>query len=336
MAITLAEARNNTQEAYDPFVIDEFRKESPLLEMMQFDDAVNPSFSGGTMDYGYRRLKTQATASTRAINSDYTPQNVTTEKKSVTLAVMGGSFEVDRVVARNLGDGAGAAVELNITQKVKATVAKFNDEVINGDVAVDANGFDGLDKALTGSDTEIGLNVVTNWADLDTVPAVSQKALDSLDELMDMLNGPASVIVANRKALARIRAIARRAGMYVENPFEGLLDRNGRPVVRQQYGNVIFVDAGVKAGSNIDVIPVETRTVNSVSTTGLTDIYAIRLDLLDGFHGVATVGSQMIETWIPAFTDAKAVQTGAVELGPVAVALKATKGAAVLRNIKVQ
>ncbi len=336
MPVTLTEAKNNVQMDYDPFVIDEFRKASPMMELLQFDDAVNPSPAGGTLTYGYRRLATQASASTRAINTEYTPQNVTTLKVSVELAPMGGSFEVDRVIARNLGTGAGSAVELNLAQKVKSTVAKFNDEVVNGDTAVDANGFDGLDKALTGSSTEVGLTTVTDWSNLDSSAAVPQQALDTLDDLLDILNGPASLILGNRKALSKIRAIARRVGLYTRDPFEGLLDRNGRPVERERYGNVMFVDAGEKPASSNAVIPIETRTVGGSSVTGLTDIYAIRLDLLDGFHGVATVGSQLVETWLPDFSSAGAVKKGEVELGPVAVALKATKAAAVLRNVKVQ
>jgi hypothetical protein len=39
---------------------------------------------------------------------------------------------------------------------------------------------------------------------------------------------------------------------------------------------------------------------------------------------------------MPDFTVAGAVKTGEVELGPVAVALKRTKAAAVKRNVKVQ
>ena len=99
MAVTLAESKLNAQEDYDPAVIDEFRKESAVLDSLIFDDAVSPT-GGGTLDYGYRRLLTQPTAATRAYNTEYTPQNVTTEKKSITLAVLGGSFEVDRVLAK--------------------------------------------------------------------------------------------------------------------------------------------------------------------------------------------------------------------------------------------
>ena len=164
MAVTLAESKLNAQEDYDPAVIDEFRKESAVLDSLIFDDAVSPT-GGGTLDYGYRRLLTQPTAATRAYNTEYTPQNVTTEKKSITLAVLGGSFEVDRVLAK-LGPAASSNIALNVSQKVKAATTKFNDELINGDVAVDANGFDGLDKALTGSSTEFRASSVTNWTDL--------------------------------------------------------------------------------------------------------------------------------------------------------------------------
>ena len=43
MAVTLAEAKNNALEDYDPFVIDEFRKSSVILDSLIFDDAVNPA-----------------------------------------------------------------------------------------------------------------------------------------------------------------------------------------------------------------------------------------------------------------------------------------------------
>lgn len=334
MAISLAESKNNAVEDYDPAVIDEFRKESAILDSLVFDDVVNPVGGGATMDYGYRRQITQGTAATRAINSEYTPGNVTTEKKSVTLAVMGGSFEVDRVTAK-IGPAASSNVALNMANKIKAARTKFQDLVINGDTAVDANGFDGLDKALTGSATEFRATSVTDWTDFDTNARAEFKALDAIDEFLSMLDGSPTVILGNAKALARVRAAVRRAGQYTKDPVEGLLGPNGRPIVREQYGNVLLVDPGEVAGASTLIIPTETRTVATVSTTGLTDLYAYRVGI-DGFHGVSTVGGQIVQSWLPDFSTAGAVKKGEVELGPVAVALKATKAAAVFRNIKVQ
>lgn len=332
MAVTLAEAKNNAQNDYDPSVIDEFRKESAVLDSLTFDQAVNPSGGGATLTYGYRRLVTQATAAFRTLNSEYTPQEVTTAPFTTNLAVLGGAFEIDRVIA-SIGPAASAAVALNLSQKVKAATTKFQDAVINGDIAVEANGFDGLDKALTGSSTEFRATAVTDWTDFDTNARAEHKALDAIDEFLSLLDGAPTVILGNAKALARVRAAARRAGMYTKDPVEGLVGDGGRPVVRETYGGIVFADPGNQAGSNNPIIPIESRTVGTAQT-GLTDLYAYRVGL-DGFHGVTTVGSQLVQTWLPDFSTSGAVKKGEVELGPVSVALKATKAAAVFRNIKV-
>lgn len=331
MAVSLAEAKNNAQTDYDPAVIDEFRKESAVLDSLIFDDAVNPAGGGATMTYGYRRLATQPSAATRELNTEYTASNVTTTQHTVDLAVLGGSFEVDRVIAR-IGPAASSAVALNMSQKIKAATTKFQDEVINGDVAVDANGFDGLDKALTGSSTEFRPAAVTDWSGLNTTE-LRLGALDALDEFLSLLDGTPTILVGNQKVLAKVRSIVRGTGLYVRNPVEGLIGANGRPISREEYGGVVFADAGNKAGSNTPIIPVETRTVGT-SQTNLTDLYAYRVGI-DGFHGVTTVGSQIVYSWLPNFDTPGAVKKGEVELGPVGVALKATKAAAVFRNIKV-
>lgn len=344
MATSLAEAKNNTNDDFDAAVIDEFRKESVVLDSLVFDDAVNPSGGGATLDYGYRRLVSQPTAATRAYNSEYVAAEVTTQKYSTTLAVMGGSFNIDRVLAR-LGAAASGAVSLNLSQKIKATRTKFQDLVINGDTAVDANGFDGLNKALTGSSTEYlplnnGVSVgYVNWTDLDTDPAVKFKALDLLDEFLSTLDGTPTILLGNKKLLAKVRAIVRRTGMYTRDPIAGLMGQDGRPIIRESYGGMFFADPGDVAGASTAILPLATRDTDAGGAggniTGLADLYAYRVGL-DGFHGVTTSDGTLVNTWLPDFTHAGAVKAGEVELGPVGVALKATKAAGVLRNIKVQ
>lgn len=335
MATTLAEAANNTQTDLDVSVIDEFRKESAILDSLIFDDVVNPAGGGATLTYGYRRLVTQADAAFRAYNSEYVSSEVQTHPYTVNLAPLGGSFQVDRVLAK-LGPAASGAVALNLAQKIKATNTKFQDAVINGDTATDANGFDGLDKALTGSSTEVSADAVIDWSDFSTSEKV-YGVLDVLDDFLANLDGTPTVIVGNKDALARVRAAVRRANQYVQAPVDGLVGVNGRPITRETYGNILLVDAGPKAGSNDPIIPNATNpTIGGTAQTGtFTSLYAYRVGL-DGFHAVSTAGGQLVETWLPDFTHSGAVKTGEVELGPVAVALKATKAAAVLRNIKVR
>lgn len=323
MPITLAEGNRNTQTDLDVAVIDEFRKEDVVLDTLIFDDVVNPAGGGATMTYGYRRLKTQPNASFREINTEYTPENVETEHHTTGLAVLGGTFQVDRVVAE-LGPAASGAVALNMSQKVKATSTKFQDAVINGDTAVEAHGFDGLDKALAGSSTE--MTTTASWSDLDTDPSAPHKALDLIDEFLSLLDGTPTVILGNTKALAKVRAIVRRSSMYQREPVEGLVGTNGRPITRETYGGIFFADPGNKAGTNDPIIPI---------VDGKTDLYAYRVGL-DGFHGISTASGRLVKTWLPDFSNVKAVQEGGVELGPVGVALKATKAAAVLRGVRVQ
>jgi len=312
MPVTLVEAQKNAATAMDYAVIDEFRG-NPLLDLLTFEDAVSPN-GGGTLTYGYRRLVTGGTAAFRALNSEYTPTEVTTAPATVDLKPLGGSFQVDRVIGR-VGPAATGAVALNMGQKVKAARTFFGDQFINGDSDVNANGFDGLDAILTGSSTEID-GAAYDWSALDE--AGSQDVIDVLDEFLSTLDGGAGAIISNRRLLAKIRSAARRAGYYDRSPGAA-----GSQI--ETYAGIRLVDAGQKANSNTDVIPV---------TAGTTDLYAVRLGL-DGVHGVSMAGAPLVQTWLPDFTTPGAVKTGEVEMGPVAVAVKATKSAAVLRNVRV-
>lgn len=325
MAVTLAEAKNNALEDYDPFVIDEFRKSSVILDSLIFDDAVNPAGGGATLDYSYRRQETQPTAEFRAINTEYSPSTTTTKKYSTTLAVLGGAFEIDRILA-NIGPKGSDEVTRNINDKVKAAITLFQDTVINGDTGVNDKAFDGLDKALTGSSTEMKPTSDTyDWTDLEGEK--SNKAIDTLDEFLDLLDGTPTIVVGNKKALARVRAMVRRTSMYVREPIDGLVNADGRPISRESYGGILFADAGEKAGSNDPIIP--------IAADGTTSLYAYRVGL-DGFCGITTTDGTLVKTWLPDFTQPGAVHRGEVELGPVGVALKATKAAGVLRKIKVR
>ncbi len=325
MAVTLAEAKNNALEDYDPFVIDEFRKSSVILDSLIFDDAVNPAGGGATLDYSYRRQETQPTAEFRAINTEYLPSTTTTKKYSTTLAVLGGAFEIDRILA-NIGPKGSDEVTRNINDKVKAAITLFQDTVINGDTGVNGKAFDGLDKALTGSSTEMKPTSDTyDWTDLEGEKG--NKAIDTLDEFLDLLDGMPTIVVGNKKALARVRAMVRRTSMYVREPIDGLVNADGRPISRESYGGILFADAGEKAGSNDPIIP--------IASDGTTSLYAYRVGL-DGFCGITTTDGTLVKTWLPDFTQPGAVHRGEVELGPVGVALKATKAAGVLRKIKVR
>ena len=313
MAITLADVQVNFQDHLYPEVIDEFRKNSFLLDSMIFDDAVSPTGGGATMTYAYNRVLTQATAATRAINSEYTAQEAKKKRYTVDLKVMGGSFQIDRVLAAT--GGIVDEVQFQLNQKIKATQAAFSDMVINGDITKDANGFDGLSKALTGGATEINAGIDLSTADKVTTNYMA--FLDMLEEMIAAMDGAPTALMGNGAMMAKVRAAARRASMYQTNK-----DNWGQQV--EYYGNVPLIDLGAKAGSNDPIVATE---------SGKTSLYAVRIGL-DGFHGVSVAGQSPIKTWLPDFNTAGAVKKGEVEL-VAAVALKNSRAAAVLRNVTV-
>lgn len=338
MAITLADAQQNCADDVDFAVIDEFRKSDFLLNALTFDDAVTPGVGGATLTYGYTRLVTERAAQTRDYNSevDYTPKAVRS-KESVELVPFGAGFTVDRVLAK-LGPAATNEVSFQMAQAIKSTRAKVSDSVITGASNSDSS-FEGLDAILTGTTTEVNGGVpgtdvltVTDWrAATVNTQVLAHGAIDALDNLLSLLDGEPGAILTNRQGKLTLRRIARMAGYLTESE-----DAFGKQI--DGYAGVPIVDLGARSASSSPVIPMNTKDVDGAgagaSVSGLTDFYVVRFGL-DAFHGVATAGSQIVNTYLPDFTTQGAVKKGEVEVGPVAVALKATKSAAVLRNVRI-
>lgn len=314
MPVTLAQASQNAQTDLDTAIIDEFRT-NDILDLVTFDDVVNPAGGGATLVYGYRRLVTPGEAAFRAVNSEYVPKEATTQLFTTELKVLGGSFQIDRVLA-NVGAAASGEVALQSSQKIKAVQAKFGEAVILGDSAVDADSFDGLSKALTGSSTEN--STARNWSGPMTQTLAFQ-ILTDVDDLLATLDGQAGAILGNRRTIQLIKAAARFANQAV-------LTVGPRDTTITSYNGARLVDAGFKSGSAAPIIPI---------TAKKSDLYAVRFGL-DGFHALSTLGGQVINYYAPDFTTPGAVKTGEVEMGPVGVALKKTKAAGVFRGIQIE
>lgn len=316
MAVTLEESKKFTQDDLQMGVIDEFRKSSWLLDHLTFDDSVSPTGSGTTLTYSYTRLKTQPNANFREINTEYTPSEVEVQRHSVDLKIFGGAFEIDRVIA-NMG-GIADQVELQMQQKIKAANALFNDTFINGDSATDALAFDGLDKAVTGSDTEFVLPTVLDMSSAAAIKENYVEFMFYLDKFLKKLDGKPSFIGGNTDFISVIQLCAKLAGKYQETK-----DDFGRPI--EVYNGIPLIDFGTKAGTNEDVV--------ATGEDGISSLYFGRLGL-DGLHGVSEANTSPIKTWLPDFTTAGAVKKGEVEM-LAAVALKASKAAGKMTNVKI-
>lgn len=315
-SFTLADAKKLSDSKLTKYVIDEFRK-SPLLDAMVFDDTVKPQ-GGNSLSYVYNRVTTLPTAAGRAINTEYTSQEAKTDRVTVDLKVFGGSFELDRVLQADETEVV-KLTEFQLEQKIKATRALFADWFINGDSAADATAFDGLDKALTGSSTERSLNTVLDLSTAEMVEKNWKAFTYQLRQVMKLMDGAPTLMGVNSDMFAVFQSIADFSTQYTQTKNE-----LGTEIVK--WGNATIMDLGDKPGTSKSI-------VETSSDDGTTDIFFTRIGL-DGVHGVTPTGSKAPNIYLPDLKTPGAVKKGEVEM-VAAMAMKATRSAAVLRKVKV-
>lgn len=324
MPITLQEAKVGMADHVDQSVVDTFQRSSILLDKLTFDNAISTGTGGSTLTYGYTQLKTPATAGVRAINAEYAANEAKREKKTASAVIMGGSFQVDRVLQNT--SGAVDELAFQLEQKIKAVANEFHYLVINGKAAGTAGAgkpdgtFDGLAKMLSGTSNEIGSEVDVSTADLMTKNA--QAFLDEVDALLSQVDG-ANMLMMNGKMLTKFRGIARRAGYY-----ERTKDDAGRVI--ETYNGVPIVNLG-KYFNGTAAVDAVADTAATASALGKSDIYAVSLGL-DGFHGISPTGTGVVQSYMPDMAQPGAVKTGEVEL-VAGVVLKNTLKAGVLKGI---
>lgn len=331
--ITLADAKVGESDKVRDSVIDEFRKTSILLDRLVFDDAVNPT-GGSTLAYGYLREKVPAVASFREVGEEYTPQETTREKITTNLKIFGGSFEVDRVIENTSGRNSETSRQLK--KKVKVAASLFHYTAINGDSDTDSKTFDGLDKILKGTSTELNTDSYIDVSDSTALDANFGQLLDALDEFLASLDGVATFLMMNTAMATRLTGAARRARYLTQSETSFGVRVNG-------YNHIPILDMGWFAQQTdattfqeVPVVPVASRAVGTAGATvdNLTDIYAAVVDL-DHFFGITVTGSNFINSYLPDYSKPGAIKKGEAEM-IAAVALGSTRGAAVLRNIKIK
>ena len=324
MAITLAEAKVGMADKVDQQVVDEFRRSSLLLDRLVFDNAISPGTGGSTLTYGYVQLKTPSTAAVRAINAEYTAGEAKREEKTAKAVIMGGSFEIDRVIQNT--SGAVDELAFQAQQKIKATSNYFHNLVINGTSSSSgagyvANTFDGLRKLLNGTSNELSTDI--DLSDASKLDSNSNAFIDQLDALVHAVDGDVTMLLMNADMLLKVRAAARRAGYY-----DRTKDDFGRVV--ELFGGIPLMDCGkyYNGSASVDVIGTSTPTT---SAAGTSSIYAVSIGL-DGFHGISPTGTGVISSYMPNMTSPGAVKKGEVEL-VAGVVLKNTLKAAALNGI---
>lgn len=331
MAMTLAEMKAGMSDKVSQQIVDIFLRESEILQLLPFDNCVSPQ-GGSTLTYSYIQKKLPSVAAFRALNAEYTANQATVEKKSADLKIFGGKFQIDRVLKQAEGPWNNMAYQ--IREKVLAAISLFHYTMINGDATTRNTEFDGLDKMLAGTSTEYNTGASI---DISTMTKLKANA-DQLYEQIQLLikNTSADALLMNSAMITKVQTMARILGYKTESE-----EAFGRKVTSMD--GVRFMDLGkhytvasttVTGNDCVNAGISRTIASGSTATTGLTDIYAVKFDVNDGFHAASLTGNSAIRQYLPDFNAPGAVKDGEVEM-VAATVLKNTAHAGVLRNIKI-
>lgn len=334
MSMTLEEIKKGMSDKVFGKIVDIFLRESEILQMLPFDDCVSASGSGSTMKYKYLRKVLPATAQFRKLNGEYNSSAATKKEFEAALAIMGGEVQLDR--ALNKAAGKWDNLSYQVEEHIKAVVSLFHYTLINGDAvttaATDAPEFEGLDSMLAGTSTELNANKSIDLSNIAKLKENADEFYEALSLLMKKTQ--ADALLMNTDMINKVQTVARILGYKTENE-----DAFGRKVTSMD--GVRFMDLQdhytVQDGIAVPNSVVKAglaRTVGGSEATGLTDIYAVKFDVNDGFHGVSLNGSAVIDQYLPDFNAPGVMKKAEVEM-IAATVLKNTQRAGVLRNIKI-
>lgn len=320
MPLTLQQAKVGMADKVDQQVTDNLMRSSAILEKLTFDDAVSPGTGGSTMTYGYMMLKTPSVAEGRALNAEYTPGEAIKEKKTTELKIFGGAFQVDRVLEES---AAKSEIAFQVEQKTLAAKNKFHNDFINGDSSQHNTEFDGIDKLVTGTDTEVKITANIDLSTAEKIKENAPKFAFELDKWFETMDGKPHLLLVNSRMKTILGAVARELNYktLAEDSF-------GRKV--DAYDGIPLLDMGKYYDAS------KSKTVNVVKiadSTNLTSIYAVQLGL-DAVHGVSLKGGNIIRTYLPDLKAPGALKKGEVEV-VAGIACKNSKKIGALRNIKV-
>lgn len=328
MAMTLLDMKAGMSDKVAQQVVDSFLRKSEILQLLQFDNCVSPQ-GGSTLTYSYMQKKLPSVAAFRALNTEYTANEATMERKTADLKIFGGKFSMDRVLKQ--AEGKYNNMAFQIEEKILSAVSLFHHTLINGDSTTNAEEFDGLDKMLAGTTSEFNTSAVIDVSTMDKLKTNADQLYEALQLLIK--NTEADALLMNSSMIAKVQTMARILGYKTETE-----EAFGKKVTTMDgvrfmdLGNHYTVSGGVATANSVVKSGIS-RTVGSAQT-GLTDIYGVKFDLNDGFHAASLTGDSAIRQYLPDFNAPTAVKDGEVEM-VAATVLKNTQHAGVLRNIKI-
>ena len=185
---------------------------------------------------------------------------------------------------------------------------------------------------LAGTSTEYNADKSIDLSNITNLKNNADEFYEALTLLIKATD--ADALLLNTDMITKIQTVARILGYKTETE-----EAFGKKVTSidgirfMDLQNHYTISEGV-AVPNAVVKKGITRTVGGAEATGLTDIYAVKFDVNDGFHGISLAGGAVIDQYLPDFNAPGVMKNAEVEM-IAATVLKNTQHAGVLRNIKI-
>jgi len=250
MALTLAEAAKLSNDTVLQGVIETVIMDSPVLQALPFVEITGNGLT-------YNRENAAATAAFFDVGDTWSESTPTFTQITATLKIVGGDADIDNYLLTtrsNIQDLQSAVISL----KAKAVQQKFEDTFVNGDTAVDAKSFDGVDKLAAGGQVA---TMGTNGATL---------SLAKLDEVIDLVKGGRpDLLLMSKRTRRGLNNLARTSGGFLET------DRNEFGQMVQWYDGIPigvsdFISDAKTVGTSNDCSTIYAMSLGEGALTGLT------------------------------------------------------------------
>jgi hypothetical protein len=248
MSLTLIEASKYSVDVLQRGVIEVFARTSPVLELLPFMEIAGNS-------YKYNQEQTLPGIAFRGVNEAYVESAGVVNQLSEGLTILGGDVDVDKFLAQTRGN-VNDLRAIQTEMKSKALAMEWTHSFFKGDVTATPNGFDGLEKRLTGSQKIYADGAGTAGANL---------TLEKLDELIDAVVGEPDVLFMSKAMRREVKKLLVQSQHYIENGTDAF----GRPVAT--YAGIPIRVLDENAGYDILSF---TETVGTDNNTG--SIYAVK------------------------------------------------------------
>lgn len=242
-------------------VIDEIIDRDDLFSILPFAQVNGKA-------YVYNRENTLGGANWLDPNDTVQESAATFSEVVATLKILAGDVDIDKFLQATQSD-TNNQMAIQIAKKAKAVAREFHKVLAQGNSTTNAKTFDGLsvlaDQAQAAAATVGGQQVISAGTNGNAL------TLTMLDELCDAVPNGADVLVMRRGTIRAYRALLRATYgtdavmQQLENFGRPMLTHNGIPIIMNE-----FLAAGETMGTN----------------TNTTSVYALRMNELDGLHGL--------------------------------------------------